>query len=411
MEVIQHMETELKEKYERISPFLDERTKRLFVANEAIAIGFGGITDVSKATGVTRPTITRGIEELSVGAKKDDGLTVGDGRIRNPGGGRKLITTTDPAIVADLTALLEPITRGDPESPLLWTSKSLRNLADELKRKGHKTSHVTVGTLLKNMGFSLQADYKNLEPGQHPDRNGQFEYIYATTRKTQSAGQPVISVDTKKRELVGEFKNNGREWHPHKTPLEVDTHDFEDKELGHAIPFGVYDLGANNGWVSVGITKDTSQFAANSIRNWWEQMGKDTYPKATELQITADSGGSNGYRRRLWKVELQRLADETGLVIHMLHFPPGTSKWNKIEHRMFSQISKNWRGRPLVSLEVIVSLIAATTTQQGLTIRCAVDERNYETGIKITDKELQELSLQPDEYHGEWNYRIFPRKT
>ncbi|MDR1603210.1 MAG: ISAzo13 family transposase [Gracilibacteraceae bacterium] len=405
------METKLKERYERISPFLDERTKRLFVANEAIALGFGGITDVSRITGVTRPTITRGIAELSTDVESGGGPTGNDDRIRNPGGGRKLITQTDPTIVADLTGILEPITRGDPESPLLWTSKSLRNLADELRKKGHKTSHVTVGTLLKDMGFSLQADYKNLEPGQHPDRNEQFEYIYATTRKTQSKGLPVISVDTKKRELVGEFKNNGREWHPKGAPTVVDTHDFEDKELGHAIPFGVYDLSANNGWVSVGITKDISQFAANSVRSWWEEMGKDTYPNATELQITADSGGSNGYRRRLWKVELQRLADETGLVIHMLHFPPGTSKWNRIEHRMFSQISKNWRGRPLVSLEVIVSLIAATTTQQGIAIRCAVDDRDYETGLKVTDEDMEGLSLQPDEYHGEWNYQIFPRKT
>lgn len=404
------MESALEERYKRLSPFLDERAKRLFVANEAITIGRGGISQASKATGMAREVIAKGIEEVQAGTDGQEGKIGSRGRIRKEGGGRKLITERDPTILDDLLGLLEPATRGDPESPLLWTSKSLRNLAGALTEMGHTASHVTVRSLLKDMGFSLQADYKNIEPGQHPDRNDQFEYIYANTLEAQSLGQPVISVDTKKRELVGEYKNNGREWQPKGIPTEVDTHDFENKLLGHAIPFGVYDTADNSGWVSVGITRDTSQFAVNSIRCWWEEMGKELYPEAFELTVTADSGGSNGYRCRLWKTELQKLADETGLVIHVLHFPPGTSKWNKIEHMMFSSISKNWRGRPLISLEVIVSLIAATTTSKGLRIKCSVDHTDYKTGIKVTDGELAELILVPDDYHGEWNYRLLPRK-
>jgi hypothetical protein len=306
--------------------------------------------------------------------------------------------------------LIDPITRGDPESSLLWTSKSLRNLADDLKKKGHDVSYVTVRRMLQEMGFSLQAYFKSIEPGQHADRNEQFEYIYENVKEMQTGNQPIISVDTKKKELIGNYKNNGQEWNPKGQPIKVDTHDFENKELGHAIPFGVYDITENKGWVSVGITKDTSQFAVSTIRNWWTEMGQEVYPEAQELMITADSGGSNGYRRRLWKTELQNFSNETGLILHVLHFPPNTSKWNKIEHRMFSYISKNWRGRPLVSLEVIISLIANTTTHKGLEIKCAADMTTYKTGIKVSDDELAGVNLVPDSYHGEWNYRIFPNK-
>ena len=403
------MAQSVKERFERMSPFLDEKGKRLFTANEAKSIGRGGISEVSEATGVARRSIRRGIEELALGPEEGDTPVGTKGRTRKPGGGRKPVTESDPTLVTDLMALLDPVTRGDPDSPLLWTSKSLRNLEGALHEKGHRVSHVTVGSLLVEMGFSLQADYKNLEPGQHADRNGQFEYIYEATKETQAAGQPVISVDTKKRELVGLSRNGGRDWYPKGCPPEVGTHDFEDKGLGHAIPYGIYDLTKNEGWVSIGITKDTSQFAVNSIRSWYEEMGRDVYPEAAELMITADSGGSNGYRRKLWKTELQRFSDETGLVIHVLHFPPGTSKWNKIEHRMFSFISKNWRTRPLVDLATIVSLIASTTTETGLSIKCAVDGKAYMTGIKVTDAELDGLSLVPDKYHGEWNYRLYPR--
>jgi hypothetical protein len=308
----------------------------------------------------------------------------------------------------DLLGLLEPAARGDLESALLWTSKSLRNLADELRTMGHSVSHVTIRSMLKEMGFSLQADFKTIEKNQHPDRNGQFEHIYSKVKEMQHLQQPVISVDTKKRELIGQYKNGGREWAPTSQPVQVNSHDFEDPELGHAIPYGVYDVSANNGWVSVGITKDTSQFAAASILAWWREMGASAYPYAEELMITADSGGSNGCRRRLWKTELQKVADETGLILHICHFPPGTSKWNKIEHRMFSFISKNRRGRPLESLQTIVSLIAATTTEKGLFIKCTVDRTEYVTGIKVSDKELANVLIVPDQYHGEWNYSIFP---
>jgi hypothetical protein len=306
--------------------------------------------------------------------------------------------------------LIDPATRGDPESPLLWTSKSLRKIADELEAKGHRVSYVTVRKMLQQQGFSLQADFKTVEPGQHADRNEQFEYIYTNVKKMQERGQPIISVDTKKRENIGNFKNGGQEWQPEKQPVEVNSHDFEDKSLGHAIPFGVYDITGNQGWVSVGITRDTSKFAVSTIRSWWHEMGEECYPDAVELMITADGGGSNGYRRRLWKTELQKFSDESNLIIHVLHFPPGTSKWNKIEHRMFSCISKNWRGRPLESLEIIINLIANTTTTKGLKIKCAVDHTDYITGIKISDEELAEVRLFPDEFHGEWNYKILPRE-
>ena len=402
-------ETNMKYFYSTIKGHLDERTRRLVVASAAMMEGRGGISKMSRATGMAREVISNGIAELEA---VPESQPRGDQarRIRKEGGGRKSAVEISSRLLDDLLILIDPATRGDPESPLLWTSKSLRKLAGELEAKGHKVSYVTVGKMLKQQGFSLQADFKKVEPGQHADRNEQFEYIYANVKEMQECGQPVISVDTKKRENIGNFKNGGREWQPEKHPVEVNTHDFEDKELGHAIPFGVYDITGNQGWVSVGITRDTSKFAVSTIRNWWCEMGAERYPEATELMITADGGGSNGYRRRLWKTELQKFSDEVGLTLHILHFPPGTSKWNKIEHRMFSCITKNWRGRPLESLEIIVNLIANTTTTKGLLIKCAVDRTNYETGIKVTDEELAEVRLVPDKFHGEWNYRILPHK-
>lgn len=403
-------EDNIKRFYGRVKPHLNEKDRRLVVAGMALTEGRGGISKISRATGLARKVIRDGIQELESDGAPAIEAEKSSERIRREGGGRKKATEIDPTLEEDLKLLIDPITRGDPESSLLWTSKSLRNLADELKTKGHDVSHVTVRTLLQNMGFSLQANFKSIEPGQHADRNEQFEYIYQHVKEMQDRNQPIISVDTKKKELIGPYKNNGREWHPKGQPTRVDTHDFENKELGHAIPFGVYDITANKGWVSVGITKDTSQFAVATIRTWWFEMGKAVYPQAQELMITADSGGSNGYRRRLWKTELQNFANETGLVVHVLHFPPNTSKWNKIEHRMFSHISKNWRGRPLVSLEVIISLIASTTTRKGLQIACAADTTSYETGIKVSDEALADVNLVPDSYHGEWNYRILPNQ-
>lgn len=393
--------------YEMAKPYMNEKARRHFVATAALTFGKGGISVMSRATGVAREVIRNGIRELSESTQYTAD-NEGD-HIRKQGAGRKRAYVKDQSLALDLSQLVEPATRGDPESSLLWTSKSIRNLTDELKAKGHDVSRETVRLLLKEMGYSLQANYKGIEENQHADRNEQFEYIYETVKATQARGQPVISVDTKKRELIGNYKNNGKEWRPAGDPLDVKVHDFEDKELGHAIPFGVYDISENQGWVSVGITHDTSRFAVSSIRNWWNEMGKDIYTDATELMITADSGGSNGCRRRLWKTELQHFADETGLTLHILHFPPGTSKWNKIEHRMFSFISKNWRGKPLTSLGVIVSLISGTTTKTGLSIQCAVDKSIYETGIQVTDEELNSLNLSPDDFHGDWNYRIAPR--
>ena len=400
-------ENEMKNFFDTIKPHLNEKTKRVVTAGAALTLGRGGISKLSRASGMAREVIRTGIREITENTQTTEECPTE--RIRKPGGGRKKTVEHNPALLTDLLNLIDPATRGDPESPLLWTSKSLRHLEKELRAMGHDASHVTIRTLLKEQGFSLQANFKALDPKQHEDRDAQFLYIYGNLKEKQRLGQPVISVDTKKKELVGEYENNGREWEPKSSPTKVLTHDFEDKELGHAIPFGVYDITENNGWVSVGITRDTSQFAVSSIRNWWNEMGKEAYPHAEELMITADSGGSNGYRRKLWKIELQKFADETGLILHVMHFPPNTSKWNKIEHRMFSFISKNWRGKPLVSLEVIVSLIANTTTAAGLVIKCAVDENNYETGIKVTDEELSGLKLVPDIFHGEWNYKLFPR--
>ena len=402
-------ENNMKSFYELAKPFMNEKSRRHFVASVALTYGRGGISAMNRATGIAREVIRNGINELTEDFQHSSTGNETEVRIRKQGAGRKKAHVKDQNLACDLITLVEPVTRGDPESSLLWTSKSVRNLTDELNTMGHSVSRETVRLLLKEMGYSLQANYKNIEKNQHEDRNEQFEYIYKIMKETQSRNQPVISVDTKKRELIGNYKNNGKEWRPEGQPLGVNVHDFEDKELGHAIPFGVYDITENQGWVSVGITHDTSRFAVSSIRNWWNEMGKDVYPKAVDLMITADSGGSNGCRRRLWKAELQHFADETGLILHILHFPPGTSKWNKIEHRMFSFISKNWRGRPLTSLEVIVSLISNTTTKSGLSIKCAVDNSIYQTGVKVTDEEMESLNLTPDTFHGGWNYRIAPR--
>jgi len=406
-----------KEKYERIKPFLDEKSRRLYVANEAIAEGWGGVSRLFEATGMSREVISHGISEIKEGSQAIDNRTLTKSeeihsvkkRIRKAGGGRKRIEENDKTLRYNLEQLMEPVTRGDPESPLLWTSKSIRKIATELNQKGHRVSHETVRALLRNSGYSLQANFKTIEKNQHEDRDEQFEYLYRNVKNAQSKRQPVISVDTKKKELIGNFKNGGEEWCPKGKPELVNAHDFEDKTLGKAIPFGVYDITENQGWISVGIDHDTSQFAVASIRSWWNEMGKDAYSDATELTITADCGGSNGNRRRLWKTELQKFADETGMVLHILHYPPGTSKWNKIEHRMFSFISKNWRGKPLVSLEVIVNLISSTTTNTGLKINCAVDRASYPTGQKVTDDELGSVNLIRDSYHGDWNYRILPR--
>jgi transposase len=392
-----------------ISPLLDERQRRLYVAAEALAIGRGGITLVSQACGVSRVTITAGCKELaSLGTDSAADMSKGGNRTRKTGGGRKRTVDLDPALRHDLEGLIEPITRGDPESPLRWTAKSVRNLAEEMQNLGHATSHRMITELLHEMGYSLQSNRKVLEGASHPDRNAQFEYIYCTTKEFQDAGQPVISVDTKKKELVGDFKNNGQELRPKGDPEKVRTHDFIIPELGKVAPYGVYDQTRNEGWVNVGTDSDTSAFAVESIRRWWMIMGKEAYPEAERLLVNADSGGSNGARVRLWKTELQQLANETGLAISVRHFPPGTSKWHKIEHRLFSFISQNWRGKPLVSHEVIVNLIAATTTTKGLTVRCNLDTNKYPKGIKISDKEFRQVKIVRDDFHGEWNYTIQP---
>jgi transposase len=392
-------------RYHSIEWALDERLRRLFVASEALALGYGGVSIVAAQTGVSRGTIHAGLNEIK---NRSVPSTIIDGLVRKPGGGRKRTTTIDESLLYDLNVLIEPTTRGDPESPLRWTSKSLRHLADELNRQGHQTSHRMVGELLHELGYSLQANSKTLEGASHPDRNAQFEYINTQVKKRIKAGSPVISVDTKKKELVGDFKNNGRELCPVGEPEKVRVHDFIIPELGRANPYGIYDLSNNTGWVSVGVDHDTATFAVESIRRWWYSMGKTVYPKTQEIMITADSGGSNGSRVRLWKVELQQLANELGCSITVCHFPSGTSKWNKIEHRLFSFITQNWRSKPLISYEVIISLIQGTTTEKGLRIQCALDENIYPKGIKITDDELLNVNLKSHNFHGEWNYTIKP---
>ncbi len=392
-------------KYRALAPFLDERKRRLWAAAEALALGRGGVTAVAGATGLHRRTIRTGIQDLQAGTLTPP---ASDSRVRAPGGGRKAATEQDPTLVRDLEALVEPVARGDPMSPLRWTCKSTRQLAVELNRQGHQVSHRKVAELLHGLNYSLQGTRKTREGTAHPDRDAQFAYINTQTEAFQRRGQPVISVDTKKKELIGDFRNAGREWQPVGHPEPVRVHDFIDRDLGKAIPYGVYDVATNQGWVSVGTDHDTPAFAVEAIRRWWAQMGRPTYPAATDLLITADGGGSNGTRARLWKTELQQLADETGLRITVCHFPPGTSKWNKIEHRMFCHITQNWRGRPLVSDEVIVHLIGSTTTRTGLTIRADVDTNTYPIGIKVTDAELAAVRLQPAEFHGDWNYAISP---
>jgi hypothetical protein len=383
-------------------PECDERRRRLWAAAEARSHGAGGAALVARVTGIGESTIRRGISELEAGAG------VESGRVRQPGGGRRPIAETDPGVVEDLERLLDPATRGDPESPLRWTSKSLPKLRGALVRLGHEISAESVGALLKTLGYRLQANRKTREGSQHPDRDAQFEHINETVEAALLAGQPVISVDTKKKELVGDFKNGGREWRPGGRPELVRVHDFKDKQLGKAIPYGVYDVGSDEGFVSVGISADTAQFSVNAIRAWWEQLGHERYAGASTLTITADCGGFNGNRTRLWKTELQRLADETGLAIDVRHFPPGTSKWNKVEHILFSHIAQNWRGRPLVSHQVIIELIAATTTSTGLKVYARLDENNYPKAVKVSDQQLAAVNLTPNNWHPEWNYRITP---
>jgi DNA-binding phage protein len=392
----------IKQRFESIEPFLDERMRRLFAAAEASAIGRGGIAKVSRATGISRPTIAAGLEELA------DPSLADTKRVRKAGGGRKRTIDKDPTLIHDLEGLIEPTSRGDPESPLRWTSKSVRKLAKELNQMGHRVSHRLVADLLHELDYSLQANRKTKEGDSHPDRDAQFEHINAQVKAFQAASQPAISVDTKKKELVGDFKNGGREWQPKGEPEKVRVHDFLIPELGKVAPYGIYDITHNLGWVNVGIDHDTATFAVESIRRWWYSMGRPLYSDAYQLLITADGGGSNGYRLRLWKVELQKLADETGLSIKVCHLPPGTSKWNKIEHRLFSYISQNWRGKPLVSYEVIVNLIAATTTTTRLRVHSQLDTQSYPKGVKVSDAELAQVNIERDDFHGEWNYTISP---
>jgi len=396
-------DTELISKRHKIlSPFLDEKARRLMIATESKVIGHGGIGVVSKSTGVSRTTISTGLREL----KNPD--LIDTSRIRKEGGGRKKEVEKLPAIEKELEKLIEPALRGEPDSPLMWTSKSLRKLSVELKLKGFNVSHKLVGEILKAKGFSLQANRKTDEGKGHPDRNAQFEHIHLKVKDFQENNQPVISVDAKKKELIGNFKNNGKEWHKEKEPQKVKVYDFLSDAEGKAIPYGVYDLSQNNGWVSVGIDHDTAEFAVETIKKWWTKMGKPSYPNAERLLITADGGGSNSSRSRLWKKEIQKLSNETGLTIEVCHFPPATSKWNKIEHRLFSYISQNWRGKPLVSYQVIVSLIASTKTEKGLDVTCELDTKTYSTGIKITEEEMEAINLEKNDFHGEWNYKIKP---
>jgi len=400
-------EARIRDKFLLVAVELDERRRRQWAAAEARNAGWGGITLVSRATGLSRPTIMTGLKELDLSTES---RIVAAARVRAPGGGRRALTQCDPCLLDALELLIDPVTRGDPMSPLRWTSKSTAKLAEELTRQNHPVSDRTVAMLLKQNGYSLQANRKSQEGSSHPDRNAQFEYINRQVRAFQKGQQPVVSVDTKKKELVGEFKNPGEEWQLKGQPQLVNVHDFPDKKLGKAIPYGVYDLAGNEGWVSVGIDHDTAEFACASILRWWNEMGSTRFPRATELMITADGGGSNSSRNRLWKKSLQGLADELGMKLKICHFPPGTSKWNKIEHRLFCFITKNWRGRPLTTYEVIVNLIASTTTRTGLIVRAALDPREYETGIKVSDDDLKHLRITHAKFHGEWNYTIKPRR-
>jgi transposase len=396
------------EKFASLQRVFDERTRRLWAAAEARAIGRGGISRVAEATGLSRTTIRSGLGELDPSSPPSDRAETA-GRTRRHGGGRKPLTEHDPELERALEVLVDPVTRGDPMSPLRWTCKSAANLAAELQAQGHAVSERSVNRLLHASGYSLQSNRKTIEGGDHPDRDAQFQHINRRVKAFQKQGQPVVSVDAKKKELVGRFRNGGREWQPSGEPEAVNVYDFIDEDLGKAIPYGVYDQTANTGWVGVGIDHDTAEFAVETLRRWWRNMGRLVYPQATKLLVTADGGGSNGSRCRLWKMELQRLASETGLRISVCHFPPGTSKWNKIEHRMFCHITENWRGRPLVSREVVVNLIGSTTTKAGLSIRSELDEGSYPTGRKVTDEQIKGLSIRKEKFHGEWNYTILPQ--
>lgn len=397
----------IESKYRLLQPEMDERWRRQWAAAEACDVGWGGITAVAQATGMSRTTITAGLRELML---PEEERVQEASRVRRFGGGRKSVTETDPGLLAALEALIEPTTRGDPESPLRWTCKSTRNLADELTRQNHPVGERTVARLLREAQYSLQGNRKTREGSSHPDRNAQFEFINSSVQRFMKRGQPAVSVDAKKKEKVGDFKNGGEEWFPKGAPEDVRVYDFLIKSKGKATPYGVYDLLQNRAWVSVGIDHDTAQFAVNSIRRWWTEMGEQRFPHARELLITADGGGSNSHRSRLWKVSLQKLADELGIRLFVCHFPPGTSKWNKIEHRLFSFITKNWRARPLVNLEVIVNLIANTTTKKGLVVKAALDTNHYPSKIKVTDDQLRQIRLKRNEFHGDWNYTLSPRK-
>jgi hypothetical protein len=392
----------IRERYAALSQHLDERARRVFAATEAKTAGYGGIAAISRATGIAASTIGRGLKELAAAEVLDPG------RVRRPGGGGKTRVAQDATLLADLLALVEPDARGDPMSPLRWTCKSLSQLTQALVSKGHRVGRTLVSDLLHQNKFSLQANRKTREGESHPDRNAQFNHLNESVRAALAAGEPVISVDTKKKELVGDFKNAGRDWRPQGRPEEVRVHDFLIKGLGRAVPYGIYDLACNAGWVSVGMSSDTSAFAVQTIRRWWQEVGQRRYPHATRLTITCDGGGSNGSRVRLWKRELQRLADELGIAITVHHLPPGTSKWNKIEHRLFAFVSMNWKARPLVSYRVIVDLIGATTTDTGLTVRCELDSNAYAKGIVVSDHEMAGLNITRDAFHGEWNYTIHP---
>jgi transposase len=399
------MEVAVRSRFTNVESMLDERQRRLWAAAEAKAAGYGGVSMVARATGISRRAIHDGLREL---VAETDNLP--PPRIRRPGGGRKRLVALQPSLKQELDALVEPTARGDPQSPLRWTCKGVRRLAAEMKRKGFHIGRQKVTELLHELGYSLQANRKTREGTSHPDRNAQFEYINRLVKRSQRQQQPVISVDTKKKELVGNFRNVGREWRPQGQPLQVQVHDFQDADLGKAIPYGVLDLTHNEAWVSVGITHDTAEFAVKTICRWWRKMGRRRFPHATQLLVTADSGGSNNARCRLWKVALQRFADETGLKVTVAHFPPGTSKWNKIEHRLFCHITRNWRGQPLLTREIIVQLIGRTTTRTGLKVKAALDPQTYCKGIKVADRELDQVRLRPAAFHGDWNYTIDPHE-
>src|SRR5919107_888989 len=395
-------EETIRRQYEMLRPALDERVRRLFAASHVQILGRGGIAAVARATGIAPSTIRRGLKELNQGVAADQ-------RLRRPGGGRKRLADTDPSLVSDLLSLIEPATLGDPERPLLWVSKSSEKLAAALRAMGHQVSADTVGRLLRRLGFSRQGNFKANEGRNHPDRDAQFEHINAQVLAFQADDQPVISVDTKKKELVGNFTHKGTEYRPEGQPRRTEVHDVENKELGKVVPYGVYDLANNSGWVSLGVTSDTAEFAVNAIRSWFDNKGRALYPTASRLMITADCGGSNGARVRLWKRKLQDLADQTGLTISVCHFPPGTSKWNKIEHRLFCHITQNWRARPLTSRLAVIELITATTTTTGLTVECELDTNTYQKGVKVTAAEMAALNIERDAFHPEWNYTIAPR--